>query len=147
MTGHTHATNSNNALNVFHMFTHQSLNQASVQPVSLTNPILSHAMGKVHDDNQLDEYEGQSANQAHPHHGRSEGSIRYENGRNRGAKANQKFQRPKFVLDVRTRIPGALHAQHNDGHQSEEAGETEAEPIDSHITQSIFTVQLQRSAR
>ncbi len=75
--------------------------------------------------------------------GRSEATVRNEEGSDDSAKEEENFEAPESVLQMRSGIPRALYSDEEDRHQEEEDGHDEADSIDGKVPDEIGARQLQ----
>lgn len=106
-----------------------------------THPRLGPRVAKVYDQHQLDDDKGQATDQAEPHPGGRETALWNEEGADCDADDDQEFESPEAVLDGSAWIAGAAHAQHDDGHQGEEAAEGEADAVHGQIAHGHLAVE------
>ena len=105
--------------------------------------MLSPGVTEVNDENQLDEDEQEGSGQAEVHPGGAEASVRDEERADGPSEQDQDLEAPESVLEVRAGVPGVLDADEQDGHQEEEEGDDEADPIDGEIPDEVGAWQLQ----
>ena len=105
--------------------------------------MLSPGVTKVDDEDKLDQDEQEGSGQAEVHPSRAEASVRDEERADGACQQDQDLQAPESVLEVRSRVSGALDADQQDGHQEEEEGDDEADPVDGQIPDEVGAGQLQ----
>ena len=72
-------------------------------------PALGPRVGKVHDQDQLDEDEGEPAEQPEVHPGGAEGAVRDEEGPDAAPDHDEVLDAPEAVLPAGPRVPRGPH--------------------------------------
>jgi len=108
----------------------------------LSLPGLSPAVGQVDDEDQLDDDEEQGPHQPKVHPGVTEAAVGDEEGAHPAADHQQVLQGPESVLQAGPGVTGCFDTNHAQGHQQKEEGHHEADPVDSKVSDSILTLDL-----
>ena len=69
--------------------------------------------------------------------------MRNEEWSDSSSEEEQNFEAPESVLEMRSGVPGVLDSDEEDGHQEEEEGHDEADPVDGQVPDEIGAGQLQ----
>merc|ERR1719232_257790 len=109
-------------------------------------PSFGPAVGKVNDQNKLDEDEQEASNEAKPHPNCSKRSIRNPEGCNHTSNYDQIFDSPETILNSSSWIIGGLDTDHEDAHDDKEEGDNETQSVNCLISNSNRTIQLQSIA-
>ena len=88
-------------------------------------PSFSPTVGKVNDQNKLDEDEQEASNEAKPHPNCSKRSIRNPEGCNHASDDDQILDSPETILNSSSWIIGGLDTDHEDAHDDKEEGDNQ----------------------
>ena len=106
-------------------------------------PALGPGVGKVHDQDQLHEDEGEAAEEPKVHPGGAEGAVRDEEGPDAAADNDEVLDAPEAVLPAGPRIPGGLHPDHDQRHEREEERHDKTEPVDGEVPDGVGALDLE----
>ena len=97
-------------------------------------------MGKVDDEDELDNDEHEASYHAEVHPCGPEAAVRDEKGSDAAGDDDEILEAPEPVLDAGSRVSGVSDTHHDEGHEDEEEGDDKADPIDGEVPDGIFTL-------
>ena len=100
-------------------------------------PRLCPGVGKVDDEDELDDDEHEAADHAKVHPGGAKVAVGDEEGSDAAGDDDQVLETPEAVLDARPRVPRVPHPDHDHRHEEEEDGDDKADPIHRQVSYKI----------
>ena len=94
-------------------------------------------VGKVDDEDELDDDEHEAADHAKVHPGGAKVAVGDEEGSDASGDDDQVLEPPEAILDARPRVPGVPHPDHDHRHEEEEDGDDKADPIHRQVSYAI----------
>ena len=110
-------------------------------------PGLCPGVGKVDDEDELDDDEHEAAEHAKVHPGGAEVAVGDEEGSDAAGDDDQVLEAPEAVLDARPWVPGVPHPDHDHRHEEEEDGDDKADPIDRQVSYKIKLPSIESPKR
>lgn len=111
-----------------------------VTALSISYPHLVPGMGKVDEENKLDEDEDEGSHQSKVKPHSMKCSIRDEKSSHCYPNQDQKLEEPKPILNRCSWVFAAADMNHDEGEQEEEAGHSEAHPVHRLVAHKDITV-------
>ena len=91
-------------------------------------------VGKVDDEDELDDDEHEAADHAKVHPGGAKVAMGDEEGSDASGDDDQVLEPPEAILDARPWVPGVPHPNHDHRHEEEEDGDDKADPIHRQVS-------------
>ena len=99
-------------------------------------------MGKVNDEDELDQDEGQTADESKVHPSVAKSAMGDKESSNDAADNEEILEAPESVLETGPRVATTPNSYHEEGHQQEEEGDDEADTVDSQVADGVGTLHL-----
>ena len=91
-------------------------------------------VGKVYDEDELDDDEHEAADHAKVHPGGAKVAVGDEEGADASGDDDQVFEAPEAILDACPWVPRVPHSNHDHRHEEEEDGDNKADPIHRQVS-------------
>ena len=97
-------------------------------------------MGKVDDEDELDDDEHEASDHTEVHPCGPKVAVGDEKGSDAASDDDEILEAPEPILDAGPRVPGVPDTHHDEGHEDEEEGDDKADPVDGEVANGVFTL-------